>query len=125
MKKTRPAWRCSGRLLHNRIIQTRTRPEADWPCLIWTPPGPALILAGLEKALQDHPDDPVILNRIGTVQEHQGAFEKAAATYETALKQNPDAIPIMAKLARLYASRLNQPKKALSLATGRAQAGAG
>ena len=77
----------------------------------------ASVLAGLEKALQDHPDDPVILNRIGTVQEHQGAFEKAAATYETALKQNPDAIPIMAKLARLYASRLNQPKKALSLAT--------
>jgi tetratricopeptide (TPR) repeat protein len=74
-------------------------------------------LAGLEKALQDHPDDPVILNRIGTLQEHQGAFEKAAATYEAALKQNPDAVPIMAKLARLDASRLNQPEKALSLAT--------
>ncbi len=76
----------------------------------------ASVLAGLEKALQDHPDDPVILNRIGMLQEHQGAFEKAAATYETALKQNPDAIPIMAKLARLYASRLNQSGKALSLA---------
>ena len=77
----------------------------------------ASVLAGLEKALQDHPDDPVILNRIGTLQEHQGAFEKAGATYETALKQNPEAIHIMAKLARLYASRLNQPGKALSLAT--------
>jgi tetratricopeptide (TPR) repeat protein len=77
----------------------------------------ASVLAGLEKALQDHPGDPVILNRIGPLQEHQGAFEKAAATYETALKQNPDAIPIMAKLARLYGSRLNQPEKALSLAT--------
>jgi tetratricopeptide (TPR) repeat protein len=76
----------------------------------------ASVLAGLEKALQDHPDDPVIPSRIGTLQEHQGAFEKAAATYETALKQNPEAVPIMAKLARLYAVRLNQPEKALSLA---------
>jgi glucose repression mediator protein len=76
----------------------------------------ASVLAGLEKALQDHPDDPVILNRIGTLQEHQGAVEKAVATYEAALKHNPDAVPIMAKLARLYASRLNQPGKALSLA---------
>jgi len=76
----------------------------------------ASVLAGLEKALQDHPDDPVILNRIGTLQEHQGAWEKAAATYEAALKQNPDAIPIMAKLARLYGSRLNQTEKALNLA---------
>jgi tetratricopeptide (TPR) repeat protein len=77
----------------------------------------ASVLASLEKALQDHPGDPVILNHIGMLQEHRGAFEKAAATYETALKQNPDAIPIMAKLARLYALRLNQPDKALSLAT--------
>ena len=77
----------------------------------------ASALAALEKALQDHPDDPVILNRIGTLREHQGAFEKAAAAYEAALKQNPDAFPVMAKLARLYAWRLNQPDKALSLAT--------
>jgi tetratricopeptide (TPR) repeat protein len=78
--------------------------------------GPS-VLAGLEKELQDDPDDPVILNCIGMLQEHQGDFEKAAATYESALKQNPGTIPIMAKLARLYASRLNQPGKALSLAT--------
>jgi tetratricopeptide (TPR) repeat protein len=58
-------------------------------------------LAELEKALHDHPDDPVILNRIGTLQEQTGEAEKAAATYETALKQNPDAVHIMAKLARL------------------------
>ncbi|MGP8201755.1 MAG: tetratricopeptide repeat protein [Limisphaerales bacterium] len=80
--------------------------------------GPAgTVLAGLEKALQDHPGDPVILKRIGMVQERQGAVEKAAETYESALKQNPEAVPIMAKLARLYATRLNQPEKALSLAT--------
>jgi tetratricopeptide (TPR) repeat protein len=76
----------------------------------------ASVVAGLEKALQDHPDDPVILNRIAMLQERQGAFEKAAASYETALKRNPEAVRIMAKLARLYALRLNQPEKALSLA---------
>lgn len=77
----------------------------------------ASVLAQLEKALQAHPKDPVILNRIGTLQERAGLAEKAAGTYETALKQNPDAVHIMAKLARLYAARLNQPDKALALAT--------
>jgi tetratricopeptide (TPR) repeat protein len=77
----------------------------------------ASALAGLEKNLRDYPDDPVILSRIGVLQEHQSAFDKAAASYETALKKNPQAVSIMAKLARLYAWRLNQPDKALSLAT--------
>jgi tetratricopeptide (TPR) repeat protein len=76
----------------------------------------ASALTTLEKALQDHPNDPVILNHIGMLQEQEGAMEKAAATYETALKKNPDAVHIMAKLARLYESRLNQPEKALNLA---------
>ena len=76
----------------------------------------ATVLAGLEKALQAHPNDPVILNRLGALQERGGAVEKAAATYEAALKKNPDAVHIMARLARLYASRLNEPEKALSLA---------
>jgi tetratricopeptide (TPR) repeat protein len=76
----------------------------------------ASVLAGLEKGLQDHPDDPVILNRMGTLYEHEGAWEKAAATYKTVLKQNPDAVHIMAKLAQLYVWRLNRPEEALSLA---------
>ncbi|MGD0812253.1 MAG: tetratricopeptide repeat protein [Verrucomicrobiota bacterium] len=80
--------------------------------------GPAAkVMAGLEKALQDYPGDPVILNRIGTVEERQGAFEKAAAAYEAALQKNGEAVPIMAKLAGLYATRLSQPDKALRLAT--------
>ncbi len=77
----------------------------------------ASALAGLEKALQDHPGDPVILNHIGALQEHEGAWEKAAATYEAILKQKPDVFHAMSRLARLYAMRLNQPEKALSLAT--------
>jgi tetratricopeptide (TPR) repeat protein len=80
--------------------------------------GPAAnVMAGLEKALQDYPGDPVVLTRIGALEERQGAFEKAAAAYEAALKKNGEAAPIMAKLAKLYAGRLNQPDKALSLAT--------
>jgi tetratricopeptide (TPR) repeat protein len=77
----------------------------------------ASALPQLEKMLKDQPNDPVILNRIGTLQENAGAWEKAAATYEAALKQNRESVPIMAKLARLYAFRLNQPEKALTLAT--------
>ena len=74
------------------------------------------VLSELKKALEDHPKDPVILNRIGAVQEQEGAVKDAVATYETALEQNPDAIPIMARLARLYA-RENESEKALNLAT--------
>ena len=74
-------------------------------------------LATLRQALKDHPDDPVLLNRIGSLEERQGAFDQAAESYEAALKQNPDAVPILAKLARLYALRLNQPDKAMSLAS--------
>jgi tetratricopeptide (TPR) repeat protein len=77
----------------------------------------ASALAALEKALEEHPNDPVILNRIGSLQEHAGDAEKAADTYETALKQNPDAVLIMAKLARLYGGPLDKPEKAMSLAT--------
>jgi Flp pilus assembly protein TadD len=73
-------------------------------------------LAGLEKALKDNPDDPVILNHIGALQEQEGAWEKAAATYETILKQKPDSVRAMARLARLYAWPLNQPEKGLTLA---------
>lgn len=77
----------------------------------------AAALARLEKALAQHPDDPVILNRIGALQERAGAADKAAETYETALKQNPDAFLVMAKLARLYGGPLDKPEKAMSLAT--------
>jgi tetratricopeptide (TPR) repeat protein len=77
----------------------------------------ASTLAGLQKDLDSHPKDPVILNRIAAVEEQQGDFDKAADTYETTLAQNPSAIPIMAKLARVYAYHLNEPEKALKLAT--------
>jgi Flp pilus assembly protein TadD len=51
------------------------------------------------------------------LQEQHGDFEKAAATYETLHKQNPQSSRAMFKLARLYALRLNQPEKAMVLAT--------
>jgi tetratricopeptide (TPR) repeat protein len=76
----------------------------------------ANVMADLQKELDDNPKDPVILNRIGALQE-KNAPDKAAETYEDALQQDPSAVPIMAKLARLYALKLNDPDKAMSLAT--------
>jgi Flp pilus assembly protein TadD len=70
----------------------------------------------LDKALQDRPNDPMILNHIGAHQEQQGAWEKAAATYENVLKEKPDSVHTLAKLARVYTWQLNQPDKALPLA---------
>lgn len=81
-----------------------------------TASGGANVMAHLEDALKQHPNDPVLLSRIGALQEQAGDAEKAADTYQTALKHNPDAVHIMASLARLYATSLNEPDKALSLA---------
>jgi len=75
------------------------------------------VLSWLEKTLHDRPNDPVVLYRIGAFQEHTGAVEKAATTYEKALKLNSEDVPVMVKLARIYALRLNQPDEALRLAT--------
>jgi tetratricopeptide (TPR) repeat protein len=78
---------------------------------------PAATLAAMEKELKLHPNDPVLLNRIGALQEQLGELQQAAATYEQALKQTPDAVHIMARLARVYALGLDKPDKAMSLAT--------
>ena len=67
-----------------------------------TQAGPSA-LAELEKALEKDSSDPVLLSRIGALQERAGAAEKAAVTYEIVRKHNPDSVQIMAKLARLYA----------------------
>jgi tetratricopeptide (TPR) repeat protein len=53
---------------------------------------------------------------MGAIQERDGAFDKAANTYETALKINPQDASFTIKLAQLYASRLNDPQKAVTLA---------
>src|SRR6266699_1421751 len=70
----------------------------------------------LEKRLAEQADDPVALARLGAIHERDGAFEKARDLYERALKQDPKNVSATLKLARLYADRFNNAKKALELA---------
>ena len=70
----------------------------------------------LEKRLAEQADDPVALARLGAIHERGGAFEKARDLYERALKQSPKNVSAMFNLARLYADRLGDTKKALDLA---------
>jgi tetratricopeptide (TPR) repeat protein len=76
----------------------------------------AAAIGALQKRLQESPRDPIALDRMGAIQERDGAFDKAAGTYETALKTNPQDAALTVKLAQLYATRLNDPQKALELA---------
>jgi tetratricopeptide (TPR) repeat protein len=73
-------------------------------------------LAALEKRLQEQPDDPVALSRLGTWHERSNAPTNAAFAYERALRASPKALPILLKLARLEADHLHRPAKALELA---------
>lgn len=73
-------------------------------------------LAQLEKALKEHPDDPVVLNRIGYQQERAGQWDKAAATYEAVLKAHPDSGAEMAKIAWIDTFHLHDPARASDLA---------
>ena len=45
--------------------------------------------AELEKQIEKDPADPIALARLGAIQEHDGEFEKAAATYAKVVKQSP------------------------------------
>jgi tetratricopeptide (TPR) repeat protein len=73
-------------------------------------------VAALQKQLTQVPEDPIALDRLGSIQERDGAFDKAAETYQTALKHNAQDSGLTLKLAELYAGRLNAPDKALALA---------
>jgi len=73
------------------------------------------MLADLEQRLKDEPKDPVAAARVGAIYERNGAFDKAAKTYEQLLKQDAQNGPTMGRLARVY-MQLNQPDKALNAA---------
>jgi len=72
--------------------------------------------AELRKRLGESPNDPIAAGRLAAMLERDGAFDQAAAIYEAALKSNPRNVSGMSRLAELYASRLNDPRKALELA---------
>ena len=72
--------------------------------------------ASLEKWVREQPGDPVALGILAALYERDGNSEKAAKTYEAALKQNPKNVQIMIKLAELYSLRPKDLRTALNLA---------
>jgi tetratricopeptide (TPR) repeat protein len=58
----------------------------------------------LEKWATDHPDDLVALDRLGAIYEFAGNRDKAMATYQAVLNVNPQNVPALVNLARLYSS---------------------
>lgn len=72
--------------------------------------------AELEEQIGKDSADPVALVRLAGIQEHDGAFEKAAATYEKEIKQTPQNARAIIRLALLDATKLNQAGKGLDLA---------
>lgn len=76
----------------------------------------ASVRADLEKRRRDQPRDPVAGARLAAIYERDGEFRKAADIYEQVIKHSPQNFRIMGRLAELYANRLNEPQKALTLA---------
>lgn len=74
------------------------------------------LLALLEEQTRTWKDDVMAWIRLAEVHERDGAFDRARGAYEAALKVNPAATTFAARLALLYARRLNEPAKALRLA---------
>jgi tetratricopeptide (TPR) repeat protein len=71
--------------------------------------------ADLEKRLQDEPNDPIAATRLAAIYERDGSLDKAAKTYDQAVKQNPQNAQMMGHLATIYIT-LNDTDKALDLA---------
>jgi tetratricopeptide (TPR) repeat protein len=60
--------------------------------------------AWLEKWTANHPNDLVALQRLGAIYEFSGMQDKALAAYQSVLNVNPQNVPALASLARLYSS---------------------
>jgi len=72
--------------------------------------------ASLERRVAKKADDPIALARLAAIYERDGDAEKAAGTYEAALKINADNVKVLASLARVYAARPQQEQRAFELA---------
>jgi len=70
----------------------------------------------LEKWRVQQPKEPPVLVRLAALREREGAWDQAAALYESALEVNPDLVSSLMGLARIDAFRLNKPQQALELA---------
>ena len=73
------------------------------------------VRADLERRARERADDPVLLGRLGRIQERDGDAAAAAASYESALKIAPKSSQIMLSLIGLYAGSLKNPDRARDL----------
>ncbi|MBI5617318.1 MAG: PEP-CTERM system TPR-repeat protein PrsT [Gammaproteobacteria bacterium] len=62
---------------------------------------PEAAQAAITRALAAHPDEPVLLNTRGYVEERSGAVDAARRIYESVAKAAPDFLPARFNLARL------------------------
>jgi tetratricopeptide (TPR) repeat protein len=77
---------------------------------------PELSVSQLEAMTKEQPNDVIAQLRLGEAYEKQGAPDKAATTYEQAVKLNPKLIAAVTKLAQLNAGPLQNKEKALTYA---------
>jgi tetratricopeptide (TPR) repeat protein len=75
-----------------------------------------LSIKELEAMLKQQPNDIIARMRLGEAYEKQGAFAKASAAYEEALKVNPKLLSAAIKSAQLNAGPLRNKEKALDFA---------
>lgn len=73
-------------------------------------------IAQLEQVLQSTPDDPIALDRLGSIQANKGEYRQAAGTFQTALQRHALNPELMWKMAQLYFEHLGENAKALELA---------
>jgi tetratricopeptide (TPR) repeat protein len=70
----------------------------------------------MKKLLEQEPNDPVALQRIGELYEKQSSWAEAAASYEGAIKLSPSLLTPTIKLAQLNAGPLKNGSKAMTYA---------
>jgi tetratricopeptide (TPR) repeat protein len=75
-----------------------------------------LPISQLETMASEQPGDVIVQMRLGEGYEKQGAADKAAGSFEHALKLNPKLIAAATKLAQLNAGPLQNKEKALAYA---------
>ncbi len=83
------------------------------------PAAPAKTEAGRDASTLTNnlPTDTPMLMRLAESQEKKGNAAQAAATYEQAMKLNPNLAAAALKLAQLYAGPLQKPDKAMEFAS--------
>ena len=85
---------------------------------------PELSVSQLEAMTKAQPNDLISQMRLGEAYEKQGAWDKAAAAFEQAVKLNPKLASTVTKLAQLNAGPLQNKEKALAYAKKARRAGA-